>query len=344
MSRLLLPLFLILLSAPVAALELYAGEVRVDPSGEVTTAHRMAALNQVLGRLCGCWEQSPASVLRLNAADLDGLVLTGQLVEHEFIDPDGRMDRELRLRLDFDRPSIRALLQQAGLPYWGQERPAVLLWAAIEDEQGVRFAEDARLEYLLTEQARRVGLEIMRPLGDVLDLTEVTLQDVRGGFLDTAARAARRYDAGVVAMLDLRRQTRPAGEIGWQARFRWSVGGREISVERWAETRAALIGDGLERMASSLAARYAVADAGGGPSLWQVSVDGIVDEVQYAVILRYLGNLSVVEELKVLRAEERRVDFELLAGAGLEAYLELGGLLMLEEREGERRLRYRLAR
>ena len=86
-------------------------------------------------------------------------------------------------------------------------------------------------------------------------------------------------------------------------------------------------------------------DLDGEPARWQLTVSGILDEVQYAEVLRYLDNLSVVDDVRVVSAEGRQVTFEVLAaGQDIETYLGLGGLLEIERREGERQLHFRLVR
>ncbi|NBB92538.1 MAG: DUF2066 domain-containing protein [Gammaproteobacteria bacterium] len=335
----------LLLCTSAAAAELYTGEVPVEPDSRTSASEQLDALDQVLGRLTGRFDTSLVAELGLGAGDLGSLVLSQQLVRRDTVSEEGEPEESLRLQVDFDEPSINDLLDANDLPRWGRERPAVLLWAVIEDEAGTRFVEAPRLEYLIRNQARRLGLDVVRPLGDVLDLTEISLQDVRGGFLGSAAASARRYGAGVIAMLDLRLEDAEADPPLWTARWRWRVEGQDSGLDHSGEVPEALLRDGLERVAASLAARYAVVDVDGEPGRWRVSVHGIVDEVQYAEVLGYIANLSVVEDVRVMGANRRRIDFELISGGqDLETFLALGGLLELERRGADRQLHFRLAR
>ncbi|HSH26480.1 MAG TPA: DUF2066 domain-containing protein, partial [Wenzhouxiangella sp.] len=246
---------------------------------------------------------------------------------------------------DFDQPSINELLERNGLPRWGRERPAILLWAVIEDQAGTRFVEAPGLEYVIADQARRLGLEVIRPLRDAMDLAEISPQDVRGGFLGSAEASARRYGAGVIAMLDLRIKEPDPESPWWTGRWRWRIEGAESGLTHSGERPEGLIRSGLERLASALAARYAVADRGGESTAWRITVQGIVDEVQYAEVLAYLDNLSVVDDVRVVSAEGRQMTFEVSAGGqDIEPYLGLGGMLELERRGPDRHLYYRFAR
>ena len=339
-----LALFLVL-SAPADAASLYIGEVDVERGARTGTTEQLGALDQVLARLTGRFDRSLVDELGLAPADLDDLVLSQQLVRRDVVGPEGESRESLHLQVEFDEPSINELLKRSELARWGRERPAVLLWAVVEDEYGTRFIENARLEWVIRDQARSAGLDVVRPLRDAMDLSEISLQDVRGGFLGSAEESAGRYGTGVIAMLDLRLQEPDAEEPWWTGSWRWRVGGQESGLNHSGGDPETLIRDGLARLASTLAARYAVIDLDGEPARWQLTVGGIVDEVQYAEVLRYLDNLSVVDDVRVASAEGRQVTFEVLAaGQDIETYLGLGGLLELERREGERQLHFRLVR
>lgn len=338
-----LSLAAVLAAPPLGAAPLYVGAVAVERQ-QGSSADRLAALDRVLARLTGRFDGSLVRELGLGPEDLDELVLSQQLAEYPVVTPDGKQDIEVRLEVEFDEPAINELLRRNQLSRWGRERPAVLLWLAIEDQMGARFVESPYLEFLVREHARRVGLDVIRPLSDALDLAEVTLADVRGGFLGSAEPSAQRYGAGVIAMLDLRQLG--GGDDGrWNARWRWRVEGQDAGIDQSGEEVETLVAAGLERLASRLAARYGVVDTDAAPSRWRVRVDGIVDEVQYAEVLRHLDNLSVVRDLRVVSASQREVVFEVLSGGErIESYMALGGLLVLERRGDGNRLEFRLAR
>jgi hypothetical protein len=343
---------LLLLAAPLSpawALSLYVGEVPVERAGGVTAEQRLAALDEVLSRLTARYDRSLVAQLGITAGDLGALVLSQQLVERARVEPDGDRVEALRVQVEFDEMAVNELLADNGLPRWGRERPPVLLWIAVEDAQGARFADDPRLEYVVREQARRIGLDVLRPLGDALDLAEVTLADVRGGFLGAAGASARRYGADVIAMLDLRAERVATGGAEearrWSGRWNWRVEGRDAGFSRTAGDPGTLVAAGLERLASALAARYAVVGDEDPPRPWRVRVTGIVDELQYAEVLRHFENLSVVESVRVLGADGRRIDFEVVAGARrIRTYLALGDLLVFERENADGMLHFRLAR
>ena len=311
------------------ASDLYVGEAALEDDQAVTADTLLEALDQVLVRLTGMVDESPVDVLGLAPADVNALVQSQQRVRIERIDEDGEPVSRLRLRAEFHPPSVDRLLQDHQLPRWGRERPAILLWVAEEDEDGVRLSDDRFLEQQVADQARNFGLDVIRPLGDAMDMAEVELADIRGGFLDAAEVGLQRYQAGMVAMLDLRKD-----EDYWSGRWFWRLEGRDSGLSVSADSRAALIEAGLANLLSTLAGRYGVIADELDRGTRRVVVDGIVDPVQYAEVLAYLGGLSLVENVQVVRARDRRIEFDLdISGGRLEEVIALSRLLVIEQQD-----------
>jgi hypothetical protein len=323
------------------ARDLYTGESPLEDSLSVQADPLARALDEVLVRLTGLTDQSLVERLELTRADLQLLVLSQQRVRSERLAPDGVSTVEqLRLRVDFDPAGVDALLARENLPRLGRTRPSILLWLAVENEQGLNLDGDAGLNEAIAMQARRLGLDVLRPLGDLQDLSEIQAIDIRGGFLGLAEPGAERYGAGMIAMLDLR-------QVGqeWTGRWFWRLEGRDAGLQTEADSPEAIVAAGLEALLRALVDRFgqiAGADAGGTVRL---VVEGIEDEIQYVEALRYLGSLGQVDSLQVVAASGRNIDFELtLSSAGLEDALMIGGVLDIVERSRDGSLRVRLKR
>lgn len=323
------------------ARDLYVGQVSLEGQSAATQADLTRALDQVLVRLTGMVDESPAAVIGLAPGEVSQLLVSQQRVRVNRLDLEGESAEALWLRAEFYPQGVDQLLQRHNLPRLGPERPAILLWAALDDyDSGAELLSDPVIEQEIEEQSARLGLDLFRPIGDALDMAEIQLADIRGGFLDAAEIGAQRYGAGMVAMVDLRQE----GDY-WTARWFWRLDGRDLGVSLSADHPAELIKPGLEAILAALAARYAVHHSGEQAGLRRVVVEGIVDEIQYAEVLRFLQDLSVVEELRVVGASDRQVEFELaLAGGGLEDLIELSRLLTVDQRLPDGRMRLRLGR
>ncbi|MFP4276524.1 MAG: DUF2066 domain-containing protein [Wenzhouxiangella sp.] len=340
-AQLLVALVLLGATGQLVARDLYTGESLLEPAGSGEAEPLARALDEVLTRLTGFTAHSLVERLELSPSDLQLLVLSQQRVRRARLMPDGSSSAdELLLQVDFDPGGVDALLAEAGLPRLGRTRPSILLWLAVEDDQGVSLEADPVLEQTITDQARRLGLEVLRPLGDLQDLAEIAPIDIRGGFLEAAEPGAERYGAGMIAMLDLRR-------LGptWSGRWFWRLEGRDAGLQARAETRTAVVTQGLEAVLGALVDRFGrVAGAGGGGRV-RLIVEGIDDEIQYSEVLRYLSSLGPVDAVQVLAARGRVIDFELdLNSSGLEDALLIGDVLELMEGGRQGTLRARLKR
>lgn len=339
--KVLVVLVALLATGAFGARDLYTGEAVIGDAPSAPDDPLAQALEQVLTRLSGVTDASLVERLGLSRADLQLLVLSQQRVRDERLTADGSATvEELRLQVSFDPDAVDALLAEQDLPRLGRARPSILLWLALEDEQGLRLEADAVLEQTIARQAERLGLDVLRPLGDLQDLSEIEPIDIRGGFVEAAEPSAERYDAGMIAMLDLR-QAGPQ----WSGRWFWRLEGRDAGLQTRAEQPEAVVAQGLEALLGALVDRFgrvAGADDGG---LLRLQVEGIEDEIQYAEVLRHLGSLGQVDGLQVVSASGHSVDFELnLSSGGLEDALMIGGVLDVVEHSRDGSLRVRLKR
>jgi len=327
---------LLLLVSPLAAADdLYVGQGALDRNAPNPDAALLQALDEVLIRLTGQVDAPLRSQLGLGLGQARALVQSQQRVQVPIVDERGELDQALRLQFEFNAPALDAYLARAAMPRLGRERPELLLWIARDDGREIRLATDPSLERALDEQGRRLGLALLRPLGDALDLSEVSAADVRGGFLEASDEALVRYQADVPVMLDLRR----LGDDLWSARWFWRIDGLDRSVNLRSDSPTDLLTDGLETVLSGLAQRYAVRPDALGPRQRSIVIRPVDDEVQYAEALGYLQGLSMVESVRVVAARGRSVDFELsLKSGGLDDALALGGLLEVEARLPDGRL------
>ncbi len=336
----LLAAVLIAAAPPAQARSLYVGEAVLIP-GEISDAQALVnALDEVLVRLTGMDETSPTELLGLGVADARSLLQSQQRVRVELMDEDGNRFEELRLRAEFDPPSVDALLAREQLPRLGRERPAILLWAATDDELGARLVDDPLFEQALREQGRRFGLDLIQPLGDATDMAWVQLSDIRGGFIDSIEPSADRYGAGVVALADLRQ-----GDEDWSGRWIWRIDGLDLATQVQGETLVDLVEPGLRALLSSLVDRFATVTRPDGGSTRLVVVDGIVEPIQYAEVLRFFDELSLVQEVRLIEARARSIRLELsLSGEGLEDVIRIGRTLVIDGTAPDGSLQLRLAR
>ncbi|MEM9056110.1 MAG: DUF2066 domain-containing protein [Pseudomonadota bacterium] len=281
--------------APVAQAafvnDLYTAQVPlVDRSDEAQQEAVRAALALVLVRVTGQRGigSNPDLIVALEEAD--------RLVQQSLFTRDGGM------RVTFDGPAVERLAVSVGLPVWGQDRPATLVWLALDNGGGDRrlVAADDEDELLAVfrEAAVERGIALVWPLMDSEDREALGFADVWGNFQDRIESASERYGTDAVLI------GRAAVGIGGYS-VRWKLAISEIS-ETWQSSLA----DGVHRTAD-LYARYLTVDESGGGASVAVVIDGIDSLRAYALVMRHLEQLTLIDVLDVHEVVGSTVTFKL---------------------------------
>ncbi|HEY9198307.1 MAG TPA: DUF2066 domain-containing protein, partial [Gammaproteobacteria bacterium] len=209
--------------------DLYEATVPVaDRSTEARTAAVKTALSEVLTRLSG----DPGAVAKPAGKAL--LAEPSRYLQQYQYEGDAAAGG-LYLRAGFAAAPLEAALRQQGLALWGRDRPAVLVWVAVDDgkRRYLLGAEDA--DPLLAElqaAARRQGLELVLPLLDLEDQSKVTFTRVNEGDLDALMAASERYQPQALLIGGLQ-----SGAGGWRGRWALRYAGADA---RWQAGEAPL--------------------------------------------------------------------------------------------------------
>lgn len=332
LSFTLLLVSLLALSAPAAAARLdHLFEARVAAAGRDNTSRDAAlkqALDQVLVRVTG----SRAAAGSPAAADL--LENAGRYVEqYRYVENAGSAAADggaaaLDLWVQFDGVSLARDLRQAGLPYWGPERPDVLVWLAVDD-RGRRYlvadGGDQPAGDYLARAAREQGLPVTLPLMDLQDQRAVDFTDVWGRFAAPLEAASQRYRPQAILSARLARNS--SGD-GWRADWQLLSGDSRQDWSGRADDLQAALDDGIASAAQWLAQRYAVVATTAG--VRSLVVDDVRTLDDYARVSAYLASLSPVDRVGVGRVQQHSVEFDLALSAderNLQQLIGLGRIL-----------------
>ncbi len=184
------------------------------------------------------------------------------------------------LVVSFDGDAVERAVAEAGLPFWGADRPLTAVWMVDGRGQLVTAASAARRSLDLVAAQR--GLPLAWPIGDGLDDPALRARQAAAGDVASLAAASGRYGAEAVLV------GRPDG-----AGFRWTLtaGGDRRELQGSPE-------DGVHLAADRLAARYAVA-GGARRSELSVEVGGVDGVAAYAEVGRLLVSLEPVRNVAV---------------------------------------------
>jgi hypothetical protein len=276
--------------------DLYTASVPVaDASPETTRAAFTEALRRVLVKATGRDSAARDPAVMSRFGDPQALV-------QQF-----RRDGSGNLWVQFDAAAIRRGLNAAGLPVWGDDRPATVVWLAYDTGSGERDvlagggtdgAVSAALRRDLLEGAAARAVPVVLPLRDSQDLAAVTYADLWGDFTEPVVKASGRYQAD--AVLIGRARLFPAG----MPDVRWTllVGNERMD---WRGS----IADGPAGLAERLAARLASGSAG-AQSL-RLGISGIQSLDAYGLVLGYLQGLDVIESLSLVAVAADEMTFDL---------------------------------
>jgi len=235
----------------------------------------------------------------------------------------------LVLEVQFDARAVRRALIEQGLPLWGRTRPLTLVWLVVQ-EGGERrlLGEDSAHPALaaIRATARERALPLAFPLLDLEDQMALGVTDVWAGFVDRIARASQRYAPEAVLVGRLYRDLAGSEWVG-----RWQLLEEGEVIDRW-QVRGDLdwvAGEGVERAADDLAARYA--QRPGESAVVRLWVMGVAALGDYARVGRYLAGLSMVEGVAPAVVEGGRLGLDVrLRGdlKGLTRAIALGSVLV----------------
>ena len=330
-------------SHAISVADLYVARVIVmDEDASRLRSGARAGLLQVLVRVSGSPDVEDSSMIRnslRNPADYyyqysyestDKILLAG--------------DEEVPAReliLHFEPSAIAGLLRDANFPVWGSNRPAVLLWVAVSEEQERRILSEAdtgSVVQSLVSQASERGVPLLFPILDIEDASRISVAEVWGAFLDRIDKASSRYSPDAVLTARIRQE---AGGR-WSGRWSYRVTEDWQSRESLAPSVDELARNMVDQLANDLASRFALGSSRARVSL---TVEGISDVARYAELSGYLEQLAPVLNSSIVSLQGDVVRFELETEGQVDQLVEIikldERLLLLGNDQGNGRLMYR---
>lgn len=307
MRILLLLTLSVLLAAPAGAVvrvaDLYEAQVPVADQGEAERARALAeALAEVAVRVSGLQRAREAEPVRQAAGDAQRLVQ-----QYRYLPAD---NGGLMFQARFDPAAVEQLLEQAGLPLWGRERPLTLAWLAVQDGTGRSIAAaDAPgpAAQALRQLTRARGLPTVLPLMDLEDQAQVRFTDIWGGFHEPVVAASRRYGAEAVLIGRIER----VAADHWRARWTLVLADREHHWQGGGDRLETAVASAVDELAQTLAARFAVDSGGTGVRPLLLTVTDVTTVEEYARVDRYLHSRGFIRSVRLREVTADGLRYEL---------------------------------
>lgn len=224
------------------------------------------------------------------------------------------------LKLSFDPDAIAKLLREAGLPVWGANRPAVLLWVATAEgfERRLLKEDDGNpLQPHFQALAYSRGLPLIFPLLDLQDASTISAAEVWGSFWDKVELASQRYQTG--AILTGRVQQERTGR--WVGKWGYLIADKWREFNNTAASRRQLVTGVMDLLANELAVQYALNPT--SKLAVTLTVEGLNGLADYAALMSYLDSLAPVLRTSVKRLKADEVALALQAEGQQEQLLAL---------------------
>lgn len=227
-----------------------------------------------------------------------------------------------RLRLQFDSTLVNRLLRDAKQPIWGNNRPNLITWVAVENtgQRAVVNAGDSSLWQEAIQQAGQdSGLPLLLPLMDLQDESNISVMDVWGLFPDKLADASERYRAEAVLGGRVYRDE----SNRWAGRWSLVFDGAPVTFSTQAGSIQQVASEALAYVANILSNHYAIDTTRESDSQLKLSVVGIDSLKDYANLTAYLEGFAVVRNVAVSRVDGDRLTLELTTESDWQTLKEL---------------------
>lgn len=212
---------------------------------------------------------------------------------------------QLSFWVQFSKILLDKMLRQVGIPQWGQERPSILIWLAVQDGSNRRLigADDPAYVSVLDNQARDRGIILTYPLLDLQDNRQLRFSDVWGDFREIVFVASQRYSTDIVLTCRLE----SVSEQLWEARWVAHIEQNNISWMGQGGSPEQVLRTGVDGLVNIMAKRYALAGTYTKTDTIEIVVHEITDYNQYAKVLDYLASLNSVISVAVKGADRDSV-------------------------------------
>jgi hypothetical protein len=343
----------LLLQLPAQAMELgslYDAEVDVQrrDTGERQVAFKRA-LAIVLGRMTGQRDvgSAPGASALLGKAPR-------YVEQYGYLEGDAG-SQAYRLRVRFDAQALEQALIDAGLPVWGRQRPAVLVWLAVKRPDTRYIVAEGGAEPVrgaMEGVAQLRGVPLMFPLLDLQDRRGLSEADILGGFDEPVRQASERYRPDAVLI----GRAKGFSDGFWRIDWRLYLGDQGLDWTTEGDALMAAAAEGIQHLATLLGERLAIRERAQQADGVALSVDGVNELEDYARLDAYLGGLDQIGAYHPYRIEAGRITYWLrLKGHArdLEHLISLGDTLeraapqpgqaeVMADVAGTSTLRYRL--
>ncbi len=282
------------MAAPVSGL--YQATVSVSSqSQDLRPMALQQALSQVFTKVNGS-----SAVVKLTPIQTAISNPENYLLAYSYSDgvlPNG--NTSLFLQANFDAKSIQNALKSAGQAIWGKNRPLVLLWVAVTQNNSPATLVSSNNRSFISQQfksiAKQRALPIMLPILDLTDLRAISVTDISSANITNIEQASNRYGCDAILAVNLQQM----GEQTWNGNWMLLAQGNSTTWQTNGMNLEQAINAGMNAITDNLAAKFSISNTNITNSEVQLTIINIKDLNDYAKVTQYLKGLSIVKQVEV---------------------------------------------
>lgn len=215
-----------------------------------------------------------------------------------------------RMRVLLDAGKVNQLLQNQGVPIWGDLRPQTLVWLVEQSAGNRQFVRqpEHKLNQAMQQAFNYYGLPFLLPLYDIDDLLGLTETDVWAGFWHPIIQASNRYSADVVVAATLTSEQQDDA-VKYQLTWQMQQDNRTYRIEVSAGSETELMLQFAMTLAEQLSQRYASAPSAQGEITLLLDVQQLSNLADIVQVQRALIQVVGVSQATVKRYQRDTAQF-----------------------------------
>ena len=316
---------------------LYSHEVAVtgQSDAERNTAFR-EALSAVIVKVTGNESWLENSAVRQALANAQSLVQEIQYRTETITTTDGTVgpsvapvgnvtpaETRTLMNVIFAREAIDRLLATAAIPVWDSNRPSILVWMVLQNDNGERrlLSADSQPEIVgfIQDFARLRGVPILFPVLDFEDRQSLSADQLWALDADAIRQASNRY--GADSILAGRLHLANSGDLVglWQFQFQ----DQNLVFDSFDSDLKNYVFEPLSLVTSRLAEHFAIVRPNGAEDKIRLKVAGVRNLSVYSSLVKLLQGLSVVNSVVTSGLDGDNLELELSLLGSRQQFYEL---------------------
>jgi hypothetical protein len=197
----------------------------------------------------------------------------------------------------FDSDAVNKLLSEAGTTVWGQSRPLILVWLALQGPNHPADIIDSSTEIplQLKQSAKSRGLPMIFPVMDVTDLSLVSVNDITSKATPSLQQASARYASNAILIGSLVEHKADDYSSHWQLmldkdKWTWDVTGKSM------QDMFTVI---VDNVTDTLAAKYGMVMTTAIQSELTMNVIGVKQQAQLLQLMKYVQRQNSVADVQL---------------------------------------------